>query len=58
MTTNYIEVTQTRHGFEDPKTNLGWTLEEASTVDDRHHWAAVRTPHTPPESRFDHYVDF
>jgi predicted O-methyltransferase YrrM len=38
--------------------NLGWTIEEASTNDDQHHWAVLRTAHIPTERRFDHYVAF
>lgn len=39
-------------------TNLGWTIEERSTADDLHHWAAVRTAKIAPQRSFDHYVDF
>lgn len=39
-------------------TNLGWTIEEASTNDHRHHWAVLRTAHIPTERAFDHYVAF
>lgn len=39
-------------------TNLGWTLEETSADDDRHHWAVLRTSHVPDARRFDYYVDF
>jgi hypothetical protein len=40
------------------RTNLGWTLEEASADDDLHHWAVLRTSDAPDERRFDYYVDF
>jgi predicted O-methyltransferase YrrM len=39
-------------------TNLGWRIEEVSTADPDHHWAAVRTATDPLERRFDHYVEF
>jgi predicted O-methyltransferase YrrM len=39
-------------------TNLGWTLEEVSPLDELHQWAVLRTPAAPPERRFDHFVDF
>jgi predicted O-methyltransferase YrrM len=39
-------------------TNLGWKIEEVSTDDARHHWTALRTPRTPTQRPFDHYVDF
>jgi predicted O-methyltransferase YrrM len=39
-------------------TNLGWTVEEVSPPDELHQWAVLRTPETPPERRFDHFVDF
>jgi predicted O-methyltransferase YrrM len=39
-------------------TNLGWTLEEVSPPDELHEWAVLRIPATPPERRFDHFVDF
>jgi predicted O-methyltransferase YrrM len=38
--------------------NLGWTLEEASTAEDRHHWAVLRTSTTPDTRPFDYFVDF
>jgi len=38
--------------------NLGWTVEEVSTDDDRHHWAALRTSRAPDTRSFDHYVGF
>jgi predicted O-methyltransferase YrrM len=38
--------------------NLGWTLEEVSTIEDRHHWAALRTSTTPDTRPFDHFADF
>ncbi len=39
-------------------TNLGWTIEQASTEDELHHWAVLRTAPAPPPRSFDHYVDF
>ena len=39
-------------------TNLGWTLEEVSTDDVHHGWAALRTPRVPLDRPFDHYVHF
>ena len=39
-------------------TNLGWTVEEVSPIDELHQWAVLRTPQTPPERPFDHFVDF
>jgi predicted O-methyltransferase YrrM len=39
-------------------TNLGWTVEEVSTHDRRHHWAVLRTAPVPLQRSFDHYVDF
>jgi predicted O-methyltransferase YrrM len=39
-------------------TNLGWTLEEAATEDDLHHWAALRTSPLADERPFDYFVDF
>ena len=39
-------------------TNLGWTVEEVSPPDELHQWAVLRTPETPPERRFDHFVEF
>ena len=39
-------------------TNRGWTLEEISTAEDRHHWAVLRTSTTPDTRPFDYFVDF
>ena len=39
-------------------TNLGWQIEQASTEDDLHHWAVIRTSKAPRPRPFDHYVDF
>jgi len=39
-------------------TNLGWIVEEVSTADDRHHWAALRTSPGPDTRSFDYYIDF
>lgn len=38
--------------------NLGWTVEQQSTQDSRHHWAVLRTAAAPFERGFDHYIDF
>jgi predicted O-methyltransferase YrrM len=38
--------------------NLGWTLDEVSTTEPRHHWAVLRTARTSVERGFDHFVDF
>jgi predicted O-methyltransferase YrrM len=39
-------------------TNLGWTVEDVSAPDDLHQWAVLRTPESPLERPFDHFVDF
>jgi predicted O-methyltransferase YrrM len=39
-------------------TNLGWTLEDVSPVDELHQWAVLRTPAVPDTRSFDDYVDF
>ena len=39
-------------------TNLGWTFEEVSTGDDRHHWAVLRTSTAADTRPFDHFIDF
>ena len=39
-------------------TNLGWTSEEVSAVDDLHQWVVLRTPREPDTRPFDHFVDF
>jgi predicted O-methyltransferase YrrM len=39
-------------------TNLGWSLEETATDDPLHHWAVLRTPPSPPDRPYDHFVDF
>jgi predicted O-methyltransferase YrrM len=39
-------------------TNLGWTVEQESRDEPLHNWAVLRTPETPPERRFDDYVEF
>jgi predicted O-methyltransferase YrrM len=39
-------------------TNLGWTLEEASDADARHHWAVLRTSKIPDTRSYDYFVDF
>ena len=38
--------------------NLGWTLEELSETEDRHHWAVLRTSTEPDTRPFLHFVDF
>ena len=39
-------------------TNLGWTIEEAETVDTLHRWAVLRTSEGSDDRGFDHFVDF
>lgn len=39
-------------------TNLNWTLEEVSPVDELHQWAALRTSAVPDMRSFDEYVEF
>jgi predicted O-methyltransferase YrrM len=39
-------------------TNLGWMLEEVSTVDELHLWAVLRTSAGPDTRPFDYYVEF
>jgi predicted O-methyltransferase YrrM len=38
--------------------NLGWSLEEVSTAQDRHHWAVLRTSAEADTRPFDYFVDF
>jgi predicted O-methyltransferase YrrM len=38
--------------------NLGWSLEEVSTAEDRHHWAVLRTSAEPDTRPFDYFADF
>ena len=38
--------------------NLGWSLEEASTDDEHHHWAVLRTSDVPDTRSFDSFVEF
>jgi predicted O-methyltransferase YrrM len=38
--------------------NLGWTLEEVSTAEDRHHWAVLRTSRLSDERDYDYFVEF
>ena len=38
--------------------NLGWSLEEISTDEDRHHWAVLRTSAKPDTRPFDYFTDF
>jgi predicted O-methyltransferase YrrM len=39
-------------------TNLGWSLEDTSTEQDRHDWAVLRTSTEPDTRPFDYFVDF
>ena len=39
-------------------TNLGWTLQEISPVDDLHQWAVLRTATTPDTRPFDFFEEF
>jgi predicted O-methyltransferase YrrM len=39
-------------------TNLGWSLEEVSPVDEFHQWAVLRTSPVQDTRPFDYYVDF
>jgi hypothetical protein len=39
-------------------TNLGWTLEELTTHDEKHHWAVLRTGTHADTRSFDHFVEF
>jgi predicted O-methyltransferase YrrM len=39
-------------------TNLSWAVEEISTVEDRHHWAVLRTSTEPDARPFDYLADF
>ena len=39
-------------------TNLGWSLEEVSTAEDRHHWAVLRTSAEPDRRPFEYFADF
>jgi predicted O-methyltransferase YrrM len=39
-------------------TNVGWRVEEVSPADDLHQWVVLRTPATPDERSFEHFVDF
>ena len=39
-------------------TNLGWTLEQVSPVDELHQWAVLRTSAVPDKRSFDDYVEF
>ena len=40
------------------RANLGWSLEEVSTAEDRHHWAVLRTSAEPDTRPFDCFADF
>ena len=39
-------------------TNLGWTIEEISALDDLHRWAVLRSSELPDTRSFDYYIDF
>jgi predicted O-methyltransferase YrrM len=39
-------------------TNLSWTVEDRSTDDPQHHWAAVRTATGADERPYDFFVEF
>jgi predicted O-methyltransferase YrrM len=39
-------------------TNVGWQIEEISPEDELHQWVVLRTPATPDERSFEHFVDF
>jgi predicted O-methyltransferase YrrM len=38
--------------------NLGWSREQVSTAEDRHHWAVLRTSAKPDTRPFDYFADF
>jgi predicted O-methyltransferase YrrM len=40
------------------RANLGWSLEEVSAAEDRHHWAVLRTSAEPDTRPFDYFADF
>jgi hypothetical protein len=40
------------------KANLGWTLVEADSAQEHHHWAVLRTSTMPDTRSFDYFVDF
>jgi len=39
-------------------TNVGWTMEQVSAVDESHQWAVLRTSVAPDTRRFDDFEDF
>jgi len=39
-------------------TNRGWSLQEVSTAEDRHHWAVLRTSTEPDRRPFGYFADF
>jgi predicted O-methyltransferase YrrM len=39
-------------------TNVGWVVEEVSPEDELHQWVVLRTPATPDERSFEHFVEF
>jgi len=39
-------------------TNVGWTMEQVSAVDESHQWAVLRTSAVPDTRRFDDFEDF
>jgi len=40
------------------RATLGWSLEEVSTAEDRHHWAVLRTRAEPDTRPFAYFADF
>jgi hypothetical protein len=38
--------------------NLGWSLEEVSALDNVHQWAVLRTSQMPDDRPFDYFVPF
>ena len=38
--------------------NLGWHIEETSTADEQHHWAALRTSRNADTRPYDFFLDF
>ncbi len=39
-------------------TNLGWTVEQTSSPEDRHEWVVVRTSSAPDTRDFRYFVEF
>jgi predicted O-methyltransferase YrrM len=40
------------------RANLGWSLAEVSTAEDRHHWAVLRTSAEPDARSYEYFADF